>query len=86
MICYQKKKKCGNKYLEHCGCIKGTEIHDTSIVELLTDISARVVTEEMNQALVAPFEKAEVDIALSQMEALKSPGPDGMPPLFFQHI
>lgn len=50
------------------------------------EATPRVVMEEMNQALVAPFEKAEVDIALSQMEALKTPGPDGMPPLFFQHI
>ena len=45
-----------------------------------------VVTEEMNQELAAPFEKAEVDIALKQMDPLKALGLDGMPPLFFQHF
>ena len=38
MICYQKKKRCGNKDLEHCGYMKVIEIHDTSIVEPLTGI------------------------------------------------
>ena len=42
-----------------------------------------VVTGEMNQELVAPFERAEVDTALKQMDSLRAPGPDGMPPLFF---
>ncbi|XP_030930993.1 uncharacterized protein LOC115956857 [Quercus lobata] len=45
-----------------------------------------VVSEEMNQALVAPFEREEVELALKQMDPLKAPGPDGMPPLFFQHF
>ena len=26
-----------------------------------------------------------MEIALHQMEALKVPGPDGLPPMFFQH-
>ena len=45
-----------------------------------------VVTEEMNQELVAPFERAEVEIALKHMDHLKAPGLDGMPPLFFRHF
>ena len=36
--------------------------------------------------LVAPFERAEVDLALNQMETLKSLGLDGMPLLFFQQF
>ena len=36
--------------------------------------------------LVAPFERAKVDLALNQMETLKSPRPDGMPPFFFQQF
>ena len=57
-----------------------------SRIEEALEATPRVVTDEMNQTLVAPFVKAEVEIALSQMEALKSPGPDGMPPLFFQQF
>ena len=55
-------------------------------IEEALDATPRVVTEEMNNVLVAPFERAEVDIALKQMDPLKSPGPDGMPPLFFQQF
>ena len=40
----------------------------------------------MNQELVAPFGRAEVDIALKHMDPLKSPGPNWMPPLFFQQF
>ncbi|XP_062007579.1 uncharacterized protein LOC133724753 [Rosa rugosa] len=43
------------------------------------------VTSEMNQKLCAPYSEEEVKIALFQMYPTKSPGPDGMPPLFFQH-
>ena len=57
-----------------------------SRIEEALEATPRLVTEEMNQNLVAPFVKAKVDIALSQMEALKSLGPNGMPPLFFQHF
>ena len=42
------------------------------------------VTEEMNTTLTTTFTVDEVEKALKQMEPLKSPGPDGMPPLFFQ--
>ncbi|XP_050260094.1 uncharacterized protein LOC126705233 [Quercus robur] len=43
------------------------------------------VTEEMNEVLNGEYTKEEVVTALNQMEPLKSPGPDGLPPLFFQH-
>ena len=34
--------------------------------------------------LATEFVKAEVEEALKQMEPLKAPGPDGLPPLFYQ--
>ena len=34
--------------------------------------------------LSVEFVKKEVDEALKQMDPLKAPGPDGLPPLFFQ--
>ncbi|XP_024155771.1 uncharacterized protein LOC112163728 [Rosa chinensis] len=43
------------------------------------------VSEEMNAQLCAPCTIEEVRRALFQMYPTKSPGPDGMPPLFFQH-
>ena len=45
----------------------------------------RNITEEMNTPLGREFTREEVDLALSQMASLKAPGPNGMPPIFFQH-
>lgn len=43
------------------------------------------ISDEMNQSLNAKFTREEKVMALKQMEPLKAPGPDGLPPLFFQH-
>ena len=43
-----------------------------------------VVTPEMNNMLLEEFTQDEVKKALFQMNSTKSPGPDGMNPLFFQ--
>lgn len=43
------------------------------------------ITTEMNNMLQEVYTQEEVDMAVFQMEALKVPGPDGMPPLYFQH-
>ena len=45
-----------------------------------------MITEEMNSALTDTFTAFEVKESLKQMAPLKAPGPDGMPPLFFQHF
>ena len=45
----------------------------------------RVVTIEMSNDLLAEFKADEVQTALKQMAPLKSPGSDGMPPIFYQH-
>ena len=42
------------------------------------------VTQSMNAMLVREFQASEVHKTLKQMYPLKGPGPDGMPPLFFQ--
>lgn len=42
------------------------------------------VTQSMNAQLLLDFSSEEVNIALQQMHPLKSPGPDGLPTLFYQ--
>ena len=39
----------------------------------------------MNKELIGDFNRVEVERALNQMAPLKTPGPDGMPPIFYQH-
>ncbi|KAL0355668.1 UNVERIFIED_CONTAM: LINE-1 retrotransposable element O protein [Sesamum radiatum] len=41
------------------------------------------VTQEMEDDLLQPFTEEEVTNTLFQMSPLKSPGPDGMPPIFY---
>jgi len=48
--------------------------------------SPQVVTERMNSTLTEDFQEWEVEAALKQMAPLKAPGPDGMPPLFYQNF
>lgn len=57
----------------------------TKSPELLNAVQPKV-SDAMNQMLNLTFQGSEVFVALKQMYPLKSPGPDGMPPLFFQHF
>ena len=43
-----------------------------------------VVTEEMRAQLDKPYTSKEVGATIIEMAPLKAPGPNGMPPLFFQ--
>ena len=45
-----------------------------------------VITEHMNESLIAPFHGDEIKEALKQMAPLKATGPDGMPSLFYKHF
>ena len=53
-------------------------------IEVALEATNVAVTHEMNQELIAPFRRDEVDMALHQMDPLKASGPDRMPSLFFQ--
>ena len=42
------------------------------------------VSESMNAQLLCPFLREEVEVVVKQMKPISAPGPDGMPPLFYQ--
>ena len=45
----------------------------------------KIVIDDMNAQLSQEFMEWEVQAALKQMALLKAPGPDGIPPLFYQN-
>uniref|UniRef100_A0A2N9GPD6 Uncharacterized protein n=1 Tax=Fagus sylvatica TaxID=28930 RepID=A0A2N9GPD6_FAGSY len=53
-------------------------------VEVVLDGIQPCVTQAMNQNLISQFTEEEVITAMKQMAPLKAPGPDGMPPIFYQ--
>ena len=53
-------------------------------VEQVLDGINPSVTAEMNTKLTRPYTESEVAVALKQMSTFKAPGPDGMPPSFYQ--
>ena len=50
------------------------------------DFIPRIVTEDMNDILTGEFQAWEVKAALKQMAPLKTPGPNGMPHLFYHNL
>ena len=64
------------------------EIYSTSFPEEFgssLEVIDRRVSDDMNDALLKEFQVEEVRRALKQMHPTKSPGPDGMSPIFFQN-
>ena len=61
-----------------------TSSNPTNFETILEEIP-HVVIEEMNSELMKEFLTQEVEVALKQMAPLKSPGLDGMPPIFYQN-
>jgi hypothetical protein len=60
-----------------------TTSHPPNLDEAVSDIP-KVVTEAMNNSLIQDFRADEVEQAIKQMSPSKAPGPDGMPPIFYQ--
>ena len=60
-----------------------TSSNPSMVEEVVTHIPC-TITNELNAELLADFTREEVAVALKQMEPLKAPRPDGLPPLFFQ--
>lgn len=57
--------------------------HHSTDEEILDAIENRVM-EDMNVSLRRDFDADEIKGVVFQMEPSTSPGPDGLPPLFFQ--
>ena len=55
-----------------------------SNLESVLEAIPTLITPDLNDLLTVEFVKDEVDEALKQMDPLKAPGLDGLPPLFFQ--
>ena len=53
-------------------------------INMVTDNIPCVITESMNASLSMDFLPDEVEIVVKQMAPLTAPGPDGLPPLFYQ--
>jgi hypothetical protein len=60
-----------------------TTSNPTNLEEVVENVP-KVVTEEMNNNLIREFKAEEVEQAIHQMTPSKAPGPDGMPPIFYQ--
>ena len=81
------------RWREDCEEVEGIiltyfkEIYSSNfLVDFGTSLGAvdRNVSDEMNEDLLMEFRVEEVWRALKQMHPTKSPGPDGMSPIFYQ--
>lgn len=64
-----------------------SEIYSTGqpyIEETTMDAVTQKISPAMNNKLLGEFRAEEVRVALKQMHPTKAPGPDGMPPIFYQ--
>ena len=59
-------------------------IEQPSDHEVKVEVMDVRITSEMNEKLLEEFREVEIRLALNQMHPVKSPGPNGMPPIFYQ--
>ena len=52
--------------------------------DIATEAIEKVINPDLNDQLAHDFTAWEVQKAIKEMAPLKAPGPDGMPPLFYQ--
>lgn len=78
----EEQGKVGGLILEYFVAIFKSN-HPSSFEANLSAINTRV-SPEMNDELLAEFKADEVVRAIKQMHPTKSPGPDGMSPIFYK--
>ena len=81
---HEDEDKMGDLVVEYYKELFSTN-HPTEFTELIQAIQPKV-TPTMNRMLAMEFNANEVKMAVKQMYPLKALGPDGMPPLFYQHF
>ncbi|KAL0355119.1 UNVERIFIED_CONTAM: hypothetical protein Sradi_3958800 [Sesamum radiatum] len=69
---------------QHFGDTFRTNHPEQDDLERGTEFVSNKVDEKMNNDMLQPYTEEEVQKAVFQMAPLKSPGPDGIPPIFYQ--
>ena len=57
--------------------------HPDKILEVVEVVDSKV-SDEVNQSLIKKFTRDELEATRKQMHPTKSPGPDGMPAIFYK--
>ncbi|KAL0355849.1 UNVERIFIED_CONTAM: putative mitochondrial protein [Sesamum radiatum] len=80
----EKEEDIQGILLQHFRSVFASNRSSNSSIDEVMDVIPCRVTPEMNSQLLHPFTEAEVKHAIFCMFPFKSPGPDGMSPVFFQ--
>ncbi|KAK6144547.1 hypothetical protein DH2020_021367 [Rehmannia glutinosa] len=81
---WTSQKKIEQIILDHFGSIfTSSSPSDDDISKALGRLTPRISSAQ-NQTLLEPYTEREIVKALKHMHPFKSPGPDGMSPVFFQ--